>query len=148
MGGTWQILPSTSCVGFKDVIKLSVGVTSHFYLLEIDGLFTQRWRPVRTFGEAVGGILVMESSDWSNVIRHHTLDTGSDTEFKHKCFESRGDDMAGTIRQALPGGTGSTAGAPCWTRTSSHRRWTWHPMRTRWPRGPSPRAWKLSLATS
>jgi hypothetical protein len=32
-------------------------------------------------GEAVRGILEMVSCDWSNVIRHHTLDTRSDTEF-------------------------------------------------------------------
>ena len=64
--------------------KLSVGVTGHSYLLEIEGLLSQRWRPGRTFGEAVGGILVMEISDWSNVIRHHNLDTRSDTEFKRR----------------------------------------------------------------
>ena len=43
---------------------------------------TQGWQPGRSFGEAVGGILAMDSSDWSNVIRHYTLDTRSDTEFK------------------------------------------------------------------
>jgi hypothetical protein len=36
------------------------------------------------FGEAVGGILVMDGSDWSNAIRHHTCDTRFDTEFKHE----------------------------------------------------------------
>jgi hypothetical protein len=45
-------------------IKLSVGVTGHSYLLEIDGLFPQRWRSGRTFGDTVGGFLVMDSSDW------------------------------------------------------------------------------------
>ena len=61
--------------------KLSVGRTSPVYLLEIEDLFTQGWQPGRTVGEAVCGILVMDSSDWSNVIRHHNLDTRSDTEF-------------------------------------------------------------------
>jgi len=43
--------------------KLNVGVTGHAYLLEIEGLFTQGSRPGRTFGESVGGILEMDSSD-------------------------------------------------------------------------------------
>jgi len=64
------------------VLKLSVGVTGHPYLLEIDGLFTQGPRPGRTFGESVGGILEMDSSDWSNRIRYHTFDTRSDAEFE------------------------------------------------------------------
>jgi len=34
-------------------------------------------------GEAVGGILIMDSSVWSNVLRHHTFDTSSDTEFEN-----------------------------------------------------------------
>jgi hypothetical protein len=51
------------------VEKLSVGVTSHAYLLETDGLFTQGSRPGRTLGESVGGIFEMDSSDWSNGIR-------------------------------------------------------------------------------
>jgi len=63
------------------VLKLSVVQTSPDYLLEIGGLFTQGSRPGRTFGEAVGGILVMDSSDWSNGIRHHIFDTRPDTEF-------------------------------------------------------------------
>jgi hypothetical protein len=45
------------------------------------GLFTQGWRPGQTFGESVGGIFAMDSSDWSNGIRYHTFDTKSDTEF-------------------------------------------------------------------
>jgi len=61
--------------------QLSAGGSCPSYLLEIEGLFTQGWRPGRTFGE-VGRILVMNSSDWSNVIRHRTLDTRSNTEFK------------------------------------------------------------------
>ena len=63
-------------------VKLSAGVTSHPYLLEIEGLFTQGCRPGRTVGESVGGIFGMDSSDWSNGIRYHTFDTRPDTEFK------------------------------------------------------------------
>jgi hypothetical protein len=63
-------------------IKFSVSVPRNADLLETEGLFTQGWGPGRTFGEAVGGILVTDSSGWSSVIRHHTLDTRSDTEFK------------------------------------------------------------------
>jgi len=57
-------------------------MTSHPYLLEIEGLFTQGWRPGRTVDESVGGIFEMDSSDWSNGIRYHTFDTRPDTEFK------------------------------------------------------------------
>ena len=57
-------------------------MTCPFYLLEIEGLFTQGSRPGRTFGESVGGILEMDSSDWSSGIRHHVFVTRSDTEFK------------------------------------------------------------------
>ena len=64
------------------VVKLSVVRTSADYLLEFGGLFTQGSRPGRTVGESVGGILEMDSSDWSNGIRHHVFDTRSDTEFK------------------------------------------------------------------
>ena len=63
------------------LFKLSVGVTYHAYLLDIEGLFTQGSRPGRTVGESVGGILEMDSSDWSNGIRHHIFDTRPDTEF-------------------------------------------------------------------
>jgi hypothetical protein len=63
-------------------VKLSVGVTSHAYLLEIQGLFTQGSRHCRNLGESVGGISEMDSSDWSNGIRYHTFDARSDTEFK------------------------------------------------------------------
>jgi hypothetical protein len=62
-------------------VKLSVGVTCHADLLEIEGLFTQGSRPGWTVGESVGGILVMDSSDWSNGIRYHIFDTRHDTEF-------------------------------------------------------------------
>ena len=51
------------------------------YLLEIEGLFTQGWRPGRTVGESVGGILEMDSSDGLNGIRYHIFDTRPDTEF-------------------------------------------------------------------
>jgi len=62
--------------------KLSVGVPWNAFLLKIGVLFHQGWRPGRTFAEVVGGILEMHISGWLNVIRHHTLDTRSDTEFK------------------------------------------------------------------
>jgi hypothetical protein len=52
------------------LIKLSVGVACHAYLLEIEGLFTRGSQPGRTVGELVGGILAMGRSDWSSVIRH------------------------------------------------------------------------------
>jgi hypothetical protein len=61
--------------------KLSVGVTCHPYLLEIEGLFTQGWRAGRTFGVSVDTIFEMDSSDRSNGIRYHTFDTRFDTEF-------------------------------------------------------------------
>ena len=57
-------------------------MTGHAYLLEIEGLFTHGSRPGRTFGESVGGILEMDSSDWSNGIRYHIFDTRPDTEVK------------------------------------------------------------------
>ena len=53
--------------------KLSVGRTSTAtcpdYLLEIEGLLTEGWRPGRTSGEWVGGMFEMHSSDWSSGIR-------------------------------------------------------------------------------
>jgi hypothetical protein len=48
---------------------------------EIEGLFTQGSRPSRASGETVGGIIEMDSSDWSNGIRYHIFDTRPDTEF-------------------------------------------------------------------
>ena len=48
------------------IFELSVDRTGPFYDLEFEGLFTQGSRPGRTFGESVGGILIMDSSDWSN----------------------------------------------------------------------------------
>ena len=62
--------------------KLSVSVTSHAYLLEIEGLFTQGSRPDRTVGKSVGGMLETHSSDRSIGIRYHIFDTRPDTEFK------------------------------------------------------------------
>jgi hypothetical protein len=47
-----------------------------------EGLFTQGWQPGRTVGESVGEILGMDSSDWSNGIRYHTIDIRPDNEFK------------------------------------------------------------------
>ena len=70
------------------LLKLSVGVTSHAYLLEIEGLFTQGSRPGRTLGESVGGIFEMDNFDWSNRIRYHIFDTRPDTEFNlHELLE-------------------------------------------------------------
>jgi len=57
-------------------------MTCHPYLLEIVGLFTQGHKPGRTVDESVGGILEMDSSDWSNGIQHHIFYTRPDTEFK------------------------------------------------------------------
>jgi len=53
-------------------------MTSHAYLLEIEGLITRGSRPGRASGESVGGIFEMDSSDWTNGLRYHTFDT-SDT---------------------------------------------------------------------
>jgi hypothetical protein len=66
-------------------LNLSVGVTTHAYLLEIEGLFTQGSRSGRILGESVGGSLEMDSSDWSNGIRYHIFDTRPDTESKSAC---------------------------------------------------------------
>jgi hypothetical protein len=63
-------------------IKLSVGVTCHPDLLETEGIFAEGWRPSRSVGESVGGILEMDCSDWSNGIWYPTIDTRPDTEFK------------------------------------------------------------------
>ena len=76
----FELFKLENCMTFK----LSVGRTCPFYLLEIEGLLTQGSRPGRTFGESVGGVLEMDSSDWSSGIRHHVFVTRSDTEFKDK----------------------------------------------------------------
>jgi len=66
-------------------------VTRHAEILEIEGLFTQGSRPGRTVSEreSVIGILEMHSSDWSNGIRYHVIDTRPDTEFKHLLWAAR-----------------------------------------------------------
>ena len=80
--GSLPLCPSARAfLSFPFRLKLSVGRTILFHLLEIEGLFTQGWRPGRTVGASVGGISEIDSADWSNVIRHHTLDTRSDTDF-------------------------------------------------------------------
>jgi hypothetical protein len=43
--------------------RFSVGSPGRFYLLEIEGLFTQGPRPGRTSGELVGGIFDTDSAD-------------------------------------------------------------------------------------
>jgi len=48
------------------MLKRSVSMTSHAYLLVIEGLCTQGWRPGWTVGESVGGIPKVDSSDRSN----------------------------------------------------------------------------------
>jgi hypothetical protein len=73
-------------------LKLSVGVTSHPYLLETEVLFTLGWRTGPTVGESVGGIVEMDSSDLSSGIRYHTFDTRPDTEFKGEFSCRRAED--------------------------------------------------------
>jgi hypothetical protein len=76
----WR-LPLFRKVGPPPNTKLSVGGTCPSDILEIEGLFTQGSEPGRAFGESVGWILEMESSDWSSGIRYHFFDTRPDTEF-------------------------------------------------------------------
>jgi len=67
-------------------------------------LFTQGWRPGRTVGESVGGILEMDSSDWSNGIRYPIIDTRPDTEFKPRLrvsAKAEGPYMIGRERDVL-----------------------------------------------
>jgi hypothetical protein len=79
-------------LGHRMPFKLSVSMTAPAYLLEIEGLFTQGSRPGRTIGESVGGMMVMDSSDWSTWIRHHwsngirchIFDPRPDTEFNSR----------------------------------------------------------------
>jgi len=61
--------------------KLSVSMTSHAHLLEIEGLFTQGWRRGRTFGESVCGFPKMDGSNWSHGVRCHGFHTRPNTEF-------------------------------------------------------------------
>jgi hypothetical protein len=65
-----------------DSIKLSVGLTGHAEILEIEGLLSQGYRPGRTVAESVGGSFEMDGSDWSNGIQYQVFDTRPDTEFK------------------------------------------------------------------
>ena len=81
-GRAWSRAATHPLFGLKWALKISVGVTSHPDLLEIDGLFTQGWQTGRTSGESVGGMFEMDSSNWSKGIRYHIFDTRSDTEFK------------------------------------------------------------------
>ena len=82
--GRWRGLPRflirDNVTSHWSRLKLSVGVSGNPYLLEIDGLFTQGWRPGRTVGDSVGGIFEADSSDWSNGIRYHIFGTRPDTE--------------------------------------------------------------------
>jgi len=57
---------------------------SPLYLLETDGLFTQRSRTGRTVGGSVGAIFEMDCSEWqwSKGIQYQIFDTRPDTEFK------------------------------------------------------------------
>ena len=50
-------------------------------ILEIESLFTQTSRPGRTVGVSVGGILEMDSSDWSIGFRSRIFNTRPDAEF-------------------------------------------------------------------
>ena len=68
-------------------LKLSVSMISRAYLLETECLFTQGSRPVQIFGESVGGILEMDSYDWSRGIRYHIFYTRPDTEFETSTCE-------------------------------------------------------------
>jgi len=68
--------------------KLSVGVTSHPYLLKILGLFSQESRPGRASGGSVNGISKTDFSDCSSAsgtrTRYQIFDTRSDTEVKKR----------------------------------------------------------------
>jgi len=66
---------------FPAQLKLSVGDTIVPDPLETEGLLTQGLRGGRTVGEPVGGILELDSSDWSNGIRYHIFDTRPDSGF-------------------------------------------------------------------
>ena len=96
MGSIWPFWPlanSHICIlvtyQINHVLKLSVGLTRQAYLLEIDGLLTQGWRPGRTVGGSVGGIYEMYCSDWSNGIQYQVFDTRPDTEFKSTYPQTR-----------------------------------------------------------
>ena len=74
-------------------------MTSHAYLLDIEGLFTQESQPGRSFGDSVDGIFALDSFDWSNGLRYHNFDTRSDAAFtlKKPGFKMRVDDVMGSI---------------------------------------------------
>jgi hypothetical protein len=92
--------PSAARGPLGSVFKLSVGETGHAHLLEIEGIFTQGSRTGQTFGESVGGIFEMDSSDWSNGIRYRILNTRPGTEFKLSTTTARADEADAT-RAAL-----------------------------------------------
>jgi len=86
-GSTQSKVPTNrafQCFHFH--LKLSVGVARLAMILGSPSLLTQGSRPGRTFGESVGGILEMDSSDSSNEIRYHIFDTRLDTEFNRQLF--------------------------------------------------------------
>jgi len=56
-------------------LKLSVAVTGHPEILEIEGQFTQGSSSGRTLGESVGRNFEMDSSDSSNGTRYHSFRT-------------------------------------------------------------------------
>jgi len=64
------------------VHKLSVELTGHPEMLEIEGQFTEGLSSGRTLGESVGGVFELDSYDWSNGVRYHTFATRPDAEFK------------------------------------------------------------------
>ena len=65
--GDAEVAPDRYCSPrHRMPFKLSVGVTCHPEILEMEGLSTQRSQPGRTSGESVGGIFEMDSHYWSN----------------------------------------------------------------------------------
>jgi hypothetical protein len=71
----------TAMVGSTFQLNLSVGGTYPSDILEIEGHFTQGSSSGQTVGELVGGVVEMDSSEWSNGIRYHTFGTRPNTEF-------------------------------------------------------------------
>jgi len=71
-------------------VSVSVTTGSDAYVLKIEGLFTQGWRPGRTSDESVNGIFEMGISDWMNGLQYHLIDNMSDTEFRlDRCTNSK-----------------------------------------------------------
>jgi len=58
------VLLSLKKIRANSQVELSVRVTCHPCLLEIDGLFAQGSRRGQPVGEPVGVIFEMDSSDW------------------------------------------------------------------------------------